>query len=155
MKRTLSCYLFTLSFCAAPILAQEPGQVQDTEGTQPYVARAQFTTAVVNREPVDQVVVISPPLEEVFFFSDVRHMEGETVHHNWRYDGELVSRVSFEVGGPRWRVYSKTRFEPGQFGTWSVTVTDGSGWPLYTELFRYESAGAATGVPTQGMHTPE
>jgi hypothetical protein len=65
-------------------------------------------------------------------------MEGDTATHSWRYGGELISKVTFEVGGPRWRVFSKVRLEPYQFGDWSVTVTDGSGWPLYTEMFRFE-----------------
>jgi hypothetical protein len=138
MKVFLCCCLFILGPCAAPLLAQE--QSKDAGDVRPYVARAQFTTAIKNREPVDEMVVVSPPAEEIYFFSDVRHMSGDTVTHNWRHEGKLVSKVSFEVGGPRWRVYSKRRFEPGDFGEWSVTVTDGSGWPLYTELFRYEAA---------------
>jgi hypothetical protein len=102
------------------------------------VVRAQFTTSIDNREPVDQVVVLSPPSDAVFFFSEIRNMQGRTVTHRWEFQGQVVSRVPFEVKGPRWRVYSKYRLEPDQFGEWSVTVIDQSGWPLYTELFRYE-----------------
>jgi hypothetical protein len=102
------------------------------------VVRAQFTTSIVDREPVDQVVVLSPPSDEVFFFSQIGNMQGRTVTHRWEFQGQVVSRVPFEVKGPRWRVYSKYRLEPDQFGEWSVTVIDQSGWPLYTELFRYE-----------------
>ena len=104
------------------------------------VVRAQFATAIDEREPVDQVVVLSPPQEEVFFFSELRNLEGRTVTHRWEYQGQVVSRVPFEVKGPRWRVYSKYSLEPDRFGEWSVTVVDESGWPLYTELFRYEPA---------------
>jgi hypothetical protein len=109
-----------------------------------YVARAQFTTAVKQREPVDQLVVGSPPLEQVFFFTDLRHMEGHTVVHNWRYHGELVGQVKFDVRGPRWRVYSKRTINSGEYGEWTVTVTDEAGWPMYTELFRYQRDGGAT-----------
>ena len=104
------------------------------------VARAQFTTAIENREPVNEVVVLSPPQDEVYFFTDLRQLQGRTVTHRWEYQGEVLSQKSFDVGGARWRVYSKVRMLPGQLGEWSVTVVDESGWPLYTELFRYESA---------------
>jgi hypothetical protein len=62
----------------------------------------------------------------------------------------VVSQKRFEVGGPRWRVNSKIEIEPEQVGKWSVTVIDESGWPLYTELFRYEN-GAPLLQPSESM----
>ncbi len=109
------------------------------------VARAQFTTGIENREPVDEVVVISPPVTEVYFFTDLRHLEGREVQHRWAYRGRVVSIKPFEIQGARWRVYSKNVIEPDQTGEWSVTVVDESGWPLHTELFLYEPA--KTGSP--------
>lgn len=102
------------------------------------VARAQFTTGIENREPIDRVVVATPMIREVYFFTDLRHLGERTVMHRWKYQGTVVSQVSFKVGGPRWRVNSKVEILPEQVGEWSVTVVDESGWPLYTELFRYE-----------------
>ena len=111
------------------------------------VARAQFTTAIENREPVDRVVVLVAPQDEIFFFTDLRHMQGRTVQHRWFYQGRVMSRVPFEVEGERWRVFSRLRIHPQQTGEWSVTVFDESGWPLHTELFRYQSA-ATEAVPS-------
>jgi hypothetical protein len=112
------------------------------------VMRAQFATSIDNREPVDQVVVLSPPQVDVFFFTELGNLEGRTVTHRWEYQGQVVSRVPFEVKGPRWRVFSKYKLEPDQLGEWSVTVIEESGWPLYTELFRYEQA------RTNGLQSP-
>ncbi|HHH43327.1 MAG TPA: DUF2914 domain-containing protein [Gammaproteobacteria bacterium] len=106
------------------------------------VARAQFTTGIRNREPVDKVVVLSPPSREIYFFTDLRHLEGREVQHRWSYRGRVVSMKPFAVKGARWRVYSKNVIEPEQTGEWSVTVYDQSGWPLHTELFLYEPAQA-------------
>jgi hypothetical protein len=103
------------------------------------VARAQFTSAIRDREPVDQIIVATPLIKEVYFFTDLRHLQGRTVTHRWEYEGRVVSQVPFKVGGPRWRVNSKKEIEPDQVGEWSVTVVDESGWPLFTELFRYEN----------------
>jgi len=125
------------------------------------VARAQFTSAIRNREPVDQLVVASPLIREVYFFTDLRHLEGRTVTHRWEYEGRVVSQVPFKVGGPRWRVNSKKEINPDQVGEWSVTVIDESGWPLYTEMFRYENgaplllpADAPVTAPTPGVVDP-
>ena len=104
------------------------------------VARAQFTTGIEDREPVDQVVVLSPPTDEVYFFTDLRHLDGREVQHRWSYRGQVVSVKPFKVKGERWRVYSMNVIEPEQTGEWSVTVYDESGWPLHTELLLYEPA---------------
>lgn len=153
MKNLIYSGLLTFCLWSAPATAED--QQRGQPPGEPRIARAQFTTAIVDREPVDRVLVVSPPVEEVFFFSELRHMEGGTAVHSWRYRGELVSRVSFEVGGPRWRVFSKVRLEPHQFGEWSVTVSDGSGWPFYTELFRYQPAQAGAGVSASGVPPSE
>ena len=134
MRNGLSWFVMALSLVCAQALAEESASPDSTW----RVVRAQFTTSIDNREPVDQVVVLSPPSDQVFFFSEIRNMQGRTVTHRWEFQGQVVSRVPFEVKGPRWRVYSKYRLEPDQFGEWSVTVIDQSGWPLYTELFRYQ-----------------
>jgi hypothetical protein len=140
MRSVLHCVLLVWCLWAAPITAQPEAAAPASEKAR--IARAQFTTGIVDREPVDRALVVSPPVRNVYFFTDLRHMEGDTVTHNWYFGGELISRKSFVVGGPRWRVFSKVLVEPQQAGEWSVTVTDGGGWPLHTELFRYRSAQA-------------
>ena len=136
MMHRLAWLLMALTGLSTQTLAED-AVVPDPEWR---VVRAQFATAIDDREPVDQVVVLSPPQAEVFFFTELRNLEGRTVTHRWEYQGQVVSRVPFEVKGPRWRVYSKYVLEPDRFGEWSVTVVDESGWPLYTELFVYEPA---------------
>jgi hypothetical protein len=114
-------------------------QAEDTAIPDPdwRVARAQFATAISDREPVDDVVLLTSPASHVYFFTDLRHLQERTVTHLWKFGGRVVSIVPFEVGGPRWRVNSRVEIEPDQLGEWSVTVVDESGWPLYTELFHY------------------
>ncbi len=143
--------LIAVFILSMPVLAEDK-PLPDPEWR---VARAQFTTAVENREPVDQIVVLSPPADEIFFFTDLRHLQGRTVTHRWEYQGQVVSQVPFEVNGPRWRVFSKASIEAGQTGEWSVTVIDESGWPLYTELFRYEPARSDMPQAPQGFMPSE
>ena len=117
------------------------------------VARAQFTSGIEDREPVDQVVVMSPPSSEIYFFTDLRHLEGREVQHRWSYRGQVVSMKPFKVKGARWRVYSMNVLEPEQTGEWSVTVYDESGWPLHTELFLYEPV--KTGSPPSPLQADQ
>ncbi len=111
-----------------------PAQADTPRGE---VARALFTTRVVEREPVDRVLVAGPDTGKIYFFTELRGMEGQTVSHRWEYDGKVVATVSFEVGGPRWRVYSSRALSPEQTGRWTVMVVDADGWPLRAAVFEY------------------
>jgi hypothetical protein len=100
-----------------------------------YVARAIFTTAIVDREPVDQVVSVGPDLDRIYFFTDLRNLQGRTVKHRWEFNGQFMGEIEFKVGGPRWRVYSKKSLYPNESGKWTVLVLDESGWPLHASIF--------------------
>lgn len=135
--RVFLCSLLALGAVtlAVPLRAAEP---QPPEGK---VARAQFTRAVVNREPVDEVLELPNTAREIFFFTDLRGLAGRRVVHRWEYQGRVMAEVGFDVGGPRWRVFSRKALLPTQTGKWSVVVVDEeTGWPLHVGVFRYVEA---------------
>ena len=101
------------------------------------VARAQFTTDIENREPVDRVVTLDNSSSSIYFFSELRGLEGRTVTHRWEYGGRVISEIPFEVGGSRWRVYSKKSLGSEMLGKWTVIIVDQSGWPLHASIFEY------------------
>ena len=101
------------------------------------VSRAQFTTQVKDREPVDQVLMLSNMVKTISFFTDIRNMDGKTITHIWEHEGKLVSQKEFEIKGSRWRVYSEKALDPSMTGLWSVTVKDDHGWPLKVVIFKY------------------
>ncbi len=92
----------------------------------PEAARHQFTSAVVDREPTDQLadaLNISP----IFYFTELIDLQDTTVTHRWLFNGNVMAEVSFNVGGPRWRVYSSKQIQPHWDGQWRVEVVDESG----------------------------
>ncbi|MFN2309247.1 MAG: DUF2914 domain-containing protein [Gammaproteobacteria bacterium] len=125
----------------AVLLAASAGVQADdiVVGEKPagWVERALFTSAVVDREPVDAVVMVESGPAVVSFFTELRQLSGRTVTHRWEYAGEVVAEVPFEVGGPRWRVHSQKQLWPEQAGRWSVIVVDESGWILHAEMLEY------------------
>jgi len=103
-----------------------------------HVARAQFTTNIVNREPVDKVVVLdTESTQNLFYFTELQHCQGKTLTHRWEFSGKIITETPFVVKGPRWRVYSKKYLEPDNRGKWSVVVVDEAGWPLNATIFYY------------------
>jgi hypothetical protein len=100
-----------------------------------YVARAIFTTEVIDREPVDQVASVGQDRDTIYFFTDLRNLQGRSVKHRWEFEGQFMGEIEFSVGGPRWRVYSKKTLDPSESGKWTVMVLDESGWPLHASIF--------------------
>ncbi len=115
-----------------------------------YLERSTFTTAVIDREPADAIDTLGNDTVEVAFFSDVRDMTGGTVIHRWKYGGEVLAEVPFDVRGPRWRVHSTKQLDPAWTGEWTVEVVDASGRVLGEESLTYTEASSATAATSSG-----
>lgn len=113
---------FVVLAVALGLLALGPARAQ--EGG---VARAQFTSGIENREPVDALQSIGLDSREVVFFTELRDLEGRAVAHRWIHEGETRAVVDFDVGGPRWRVWSSKDLIPQMQGEWTVEVVDDTG----------------------------
>lgn len=127
----------------APVMASDeavqPGGVEAQVVTG-QVARAAFTSGVVEREPIDNLLSADTTTDRIYFFTELLDLEGETVTHRWQYQGNVMAEVSFNVRGPRWRVYSSKSLVPEWAGNWYVDVVDGAGNVLYTGELIYASA---------------
>lgn len=128
-RRALRCILVVLPTIAlafllagAPAIAQEETDIAPTAAPQGPSVLAQFTTGVENREPIDQVSFVENEARKIFFFTDLRGLEGRTVIHRWVYGGNVVAEVSFDVRGPRWRVWSSKDLMPDWIGDWTVEI---------------------------------
>lgn len=102
------------------------------------VPRAQFTSAIDSREPVDELEgAAAADLSRLYFFTELRDLEGQTVTHRWTYDGDTMAEVSFTPEGARWRVWSSKELLPQWTGTWTVEVVDAAGNVLSAKSIDY------------------
>ena len=124
----------------------KPAQLEATAPGR--VARASFTTDVVHREPVDSVVALGSDHRHVFYFSELRGMQGRTVTHRWEHDDQVVAEIPFAVGGPRWRAHSRKNLGTSPRGEWRVSVVDESGEVLRTDRLEY---GEIAGVENSAL----
>ncbi|MCO4785913.1 DUF2914 domain-containing protein [Marinomonas atlantica] len=124
IRALLLCFTFFSSFALA-------------EGT---VARAQFASEVLDREPIDELAEVVKveygEIQRVYFYTDLRDMQGSQVVHVWKLDGQVQAEIPFDIGGDRWRVWSSKRLMPGFDGTWSVDIVK-DGIVLETRSFDY------------------
>ena len=101
------------------------------------VSRAQFTTGIIDREPVDQIITMSTERSEIKYFTELSDMQGENVTHQWVYKNQIMFEISFNVDGPRWRVWSSMSLQPGWTGTWFVNTIDENRTTLSSLSFQY------------------
>ena len=134
--------LTTLALLIGP--SALPAQAQDETAVPTALpsAVAQFTSAVEDREPIDQVTFVSTDVRKIIFFSDLRDLTGHQVTHRWIYDGKTVAEVLFDVKGPRWRVWSSKDLLEDWIGDWTVEIVTDAGEVLAAETFTYSAPGA-------------
>ena len=116
-----------------------------TTGTA-TVARAQFTSAIQDREPTDKVSNLLNDKSRIYFFTEIKDAPNQKITHRWEHDGKVVHEMSFDVGSNRWRVYSNKTLDPQQTGEWKVSVVDEAGSTLGASSFTYEAAPAVKPV---------
>lgn len=134
-----------LVFAAVLVGATTAFAQTDTPAGQPpavsgEVKRAQFCTAVAEREPVDEIATLAAPADHVIFFTEIVGMAGKTVTHKWSLDGQPMADVAISVRADRWRCYSTKTLAAGRTGTWTVTVVDDAGATLAEKSVAYTAA---------------
>ena len=139
----------------SPSQVESPSQIEGTieelspvdEGPEGHVARGTFATAIIEREPEDSVATLTNDQRTIYYFTELIDMTGQTILHRWEFNGQPMAEVTFEVGGPRWRVFSSKQLEAIWLGEWTASVIDAQGRILSTNTFSYVQAPAAEPTP--------
>lgn len=122
----------------APAFAQDAAPPASAPASN-NVARALFTTGVAEHEPADQITSLKNDVQQVYFYTELKGLEGQSVAHKWEHGGEVKAAVTFDVKSPRWRVWSSKQLDPSWTGEWTVSVVDASGNTLAQETLQYEA----------------
>lgn len=109
------------------------------------VARAQFTTSVVDREPVNRVTRLTNDVRLVYYFTELHGLDGQTATHRWELNGKVMSEMKLVIGSSRWRVFTSKKLDPTWLGEWKVSVLDSNGGTLGASTFTYAPASKASG----------
>ena len=117
MKSIITLQLTLLLVIALPVSLRAE--------TSEFIKRAVITSAIENREPVDELSQVSAEIEKVYFFTEVLNQAGTYVTHRWLLDGKLEAEVVLKVGSNRWRTYSSKNLVPAlHSGQWQVEIVD-------------------------------
>lgn len=103
-----------------------------------FVKRAIITSAIENREPVDELTNVSSDIGKVYFFTEVINKANTHVTHRWLLNGRLEAEVVLKIGSDRWRTYSSKTLVPAiHSGSWQVEAIDEQNNLLATAVFSY------------------
>jgi hypothetical protein len=119
---------------AAPATEAEP-EIAEPVNKNPHIARALLTSAIVDREPADDIDSVSKDQQRVYFFTELTGLKGKTVTHRWEYQGKIMAEVNFNVSSPQWRCYSSKNILPQWRGSWTVSVVDEQNQVLVEKQF--------------------
>jgi Protein of unknown function (DUF2914) len=111
------------------------------------VTRAVISTGIMNHEPTDSLSQVPSTTSKVFFFTQIKGMEGKTITHRWMKDGSKVADIKISIGSKNFRCHS-SRVVSGKTGYWTAQVLDSDGKKLKEVAF---TVGNASGETPLGM----
>ncbi len=101
------------------------------------ISNAVFALNVEDRVPINIVEEADNSLGKIYFFTNIRNLDGERITHRWIYKDKIMADVSFDINGPRWRVWSSKNLWYTWIGKWKVQVLRMDGSLLYEKIFNY------------------
>lgn len=104
------------------------------------VATAVFTTSIVDGKPVDDLKAIGNSVKTVYFFTELKGLDGQTVTHRWSYAGRVMATARIEVDSDPYSAWSSTDLEPNWTGFWDVEVVDADDKVIKVGSFTYNHA---------------
>ena len=101
------------------------------------ISNADFALEIKDRTPINIIEEIDNSFGKIYFFTNIRNLQGQKVTHSWIYNNKVMADVVFDINGPRWRVWSSKNLWPTWLGVWSVEVLNSNGELLYKKEFNY------------------
>lgn len=101
------------------------------------VVESGFTTSSFGDESIEDLSEILNSVSEVYFFSVLEGMAGQTVTHRWKYGNTVVANAEIPVPSARFRARSSYKMQPQWTGAWFVEVVDEAGAVIATKTFAF------------------
>ncbi|MGZ5007213.1 MAG: DUF2914 domain-containing protein [Methylobacter sp.] len=117
---------------------KEPGYPKTTHN----LTRAVLVYDINNKEPAGEIgrtVTINKRKPTwVYYFTELKSMNGRRVYHEWLKNGALVSKQKLIISGDVWRTSSRKLLNDSEKGNWAVRLVDEHGQLLNEKTFKVE-----------------
>ena len=106
------------------------------------LSRVLLVSNIYKKEPLNElsynVYGKEDRAEKIYLFTQINNNEGQTIEHQWWYQGKMVHKRKFTILGKRWRCYSSKNIGKFQQGKWLIKVIDEKDNILSTVHFQYQ-----------------
>lgn len=120
-------------------LTQRSESLKLADWDQSIVSRSQFTSGIINKEPVDRIdPVFFARLNQaikIHYFVELKGLKGRFVTQQWRHNGKLVWKKRIGILGNRWRIPISKLVNRKRLGDWEVTMEDAEGKVISRQPF--------------------
>ena len=141
---TAAVLLVLFAFSSLQVRAEEATETEAAKESAAAVKTARgnvieavITTGILDGGPTDYRSEIDNTVPEVFFYTELESLEGQTVTHRWKYKGKVMATAKFDVKSSRQKVWSSNKMMPEWTGAWLVEVVNGSGTIIDRGSFSY------------------
>ena len=114
-----------LLLCVSALLILPNSLYAEAETAE--IVQSAFAMSIKNHQPINVVQQLNKNISKIYFFTDMRNFQGQTLTHQWSLNGWIAQSIPFEVKGNRWRVSSNKSLKPRSKGTWTVKVLNEQG----------------------------
>ena len=101
------------------------------------LSNAEFALEIKERTSLNIVDELENSFGKIYFFTNIRNLQGQRVKHRWIYKNKVMAEVEFDVNGPRWRVWSSKNLWPTWLGEWTVEVINSKDEVFFKKEFNY------------------
>ncbi|MCK5515489.1 MAG: DUF2914 domain-containing protein [Desulfobulbaceae bacterium] len=123
----------------APLKKNENNFIQINSNN---LSRVLLVSNIYKKEPLNElsynVYGKEDRAEKIYLFTQVNNNVGQTIEHQWWYQGKMVHKRKFTILGKRWRCYSSKNIGKFQQGQWLIKVMDEKNNILSTVHFQYQ-----------------
>ncbi|MGZ5027104.1 MAG: DUF2914 domain-containing protein [Methylobacter sp.] len=106
------------------------------------VSRAVLTYGINNKEPEGEIAkavnVVGKKPTWVYYFTELKSMNGSRVYHEWLKNGVLDSKKELFISGDAWRTSSRKLLADSEKGNWTVRLIDEHGQLLNEKSFKVD-----------------
>lgn len=106
------------------------------------VSRTSLTYKIINKEPTDEIVRTVKVSQKnptwVYYFTELKGMNGNKVYHEWLKNGVIISRQKLAISGDIWRTSSRKLLSDSESGKWTVRLIDENSRLLDEKSFKVE-----------------
>lgn len=104
------------------------------------ISQAVFSEHVEARLPVNLLDNDIPKyIRQVFFFTQIKHANDQTLYHRWRTENQILATVKLNIQSDNFRTWSSKKLSSAWQGQWYVEVLDSNQQVIFRKSFYYGS----------------